>query len=435
MSFPNFKPTKIEYIELSDFGSIITEDQEGIEHRTNAFTQGKSAKVSAKFVGLNSTQVLEFIDFYKDLNVTGRGFGIPESFKTNQFIFYESVIKSFGQVILYFEKRPSIETEFSDIYSVTLYMIASIATISAPEKIYVTLQTEVIISASSSTSFVQWSQISGNPVTFSNPNDLVTNVISQGGVFNSTGGKIFFKVALLDNPDVFTTIEIVPAPSSFDVFKGFSVYSYFTEFSSLQKVLAPLIYDLPYSLTASYKKNLDINTVYFRWNPPSATFGLVSYKIETYNNGWINLGSTVLNKFNVPAKTPFRIISCYTLDNNNFEIPSDLFYIDPQFHLESYGYAPSEFENLRVSSALSETFLDLKNSTLLAFSTVQTNWSTASSVLVTDLPLLSSNLNAYQLIPNNFLNRELLSSLNAQLNVVGQLLSVTDLDLGGVIIG
>ncbi len=225
----------------------------------------------------------------------------------------------------------------------------------------------------------------------------------------------------------------MPAPSSFDVFKGLSAYSYFTEFSSLQKVLAPLIYDLPYSLTASYKKNLDINTVYFRWNLPSETFGLVNYKIETYNNGWINLGTTVLNKFNVPAKTPFRIISCYTLDNNNFEIPSDLFYIDPQFHLESYGYAPSEFENLRVSSALSETVLD--NSTLLSFSTVQTNWSTASSVLVTDLPLLSSNLNAYQLIPNNFLNRELLSSFNAQLNVVGQLLSVTDLELGGVVIG
>ena len=254
-------------------------------------------------------------------------------------------------------------------------------------------------------------------------------------MFNSTGGKIILKVALLDNPDVFATIEVVPAPSSFNVFKGFSAYSYFTEFSSLQKVLAPLIYDLPYSLTTSYKRNLDINTVYFRWNPPSDTFGLVYYKIETYNNGWINLGSTVLNKFNVPAKTPFRIISCYTLDNNNFEIPSDLFYIDPQFHLESYGYAPSEFKNLRVSSALSETFLDLNNTTLLAFSTVQTNWSAASSVLVTDIPLLSYNLNAYQLIPNNFLNRERLSSFNAQLNVVGQLLSVTDLELGGVIIG
>ena len=84
---------------------------------------------------------------------------------------------------------------------------------------------------------------------------------------------------------------------------------------------------------------------------------------------------------------------------------------------------------------MSETFLDLNNSTLLAFSTVQTNWSTASSVLVTDLPLLSSNFNAYQLILNNFLNRERLSSFNAQLNVVGQLLSVTDLELGGVIIG
>jgi hypothetical protein len=225
----------------------------------------------------------------------------------------------------------------------------------------------------------------------------------------------------------------VPAPSSFDVLKGISAYSYFTEFSSPQKVLAPLIYDLPYSLTASYKKNLDINTVYFRWNPPSETFGLVNYKIETYNNGWINLGSTVLNKFNVPAKTPFRIISCYTLDNNNFEIPSDLFYIDPQFHLESYGYAPSEFKNLRVSSTFSETFAD--NATQLPFSTVQTNWSTASSVLVTDLPFLSSNLNAYQLIPNNFLNRERLSSFDAQLNIVGQLLSVTDLDLGGVVIG
>ena len=105
MSFPNFKPTKIEYIELSDFGSIITEDQEGIEHRTNAFTQGRSAKVSAKFEGLNSTQVLEFIDFYKNLNVTGRGFGIPESFKTNQFIFYESVI--FPKVLCYFKNSIS----------------------------------------------------------------------------------------------------------------------------------------------------------------------------------------------------------------------------------------------------------------------------------------------------------------------------------------
>lgn len=435
MSFPDFKPTKIEYIELSDFGSLITEDQEGIEHRTTAFTQGRSAKVSATFEGLNEAQVLEFIEFYKEFNTAGRGFGIPESFKTNQFIFYESVIKSFGQVILYFEQRPNIVTVVSKVYSVTLYMVASIATISAPDKLFVTLQTQVTISATSSTPFVQWSQISGNPVTFSNPNSLVTNVISQGGVFNTTGGRILIKVALLDNPDVFVISEIVAAPSSFDVLKGLSAYSYFTEFASVQKVLPPLIYDFPYSLTASYKKNLDINTVYFRWTPPSATLGLVNYKIETYNNGWINLGSTVDNKFNISAKTPFRIISCYTIGNNNFEIPSDLFYIDPQFHLESYGYAPSQFENLRISSALSETFFDLENSNLLASSTAQTNWSTASSVVVTDLPLIASFINAYVLIPNNFLNRVLLSSFNAQLNVVGQLQSVTDLDLGGVVFG
>ena len=175
--------------------------------------------------------------------------------------------------------------------------------------------------------------------------------------------------------------------------------------------------------------------MYIRWTPPSATFGLVNYKIQTYNNGWINLGSTVNNKFNISAKTPFRIISCYTIDKNNFEIPSELFYIDPEFHMESYGYAPSQFENLSISSAWSETFLDLRNSNLLASSTVETNWSTASSFDVTDIPLIASNLNAYVLIPNNFLNRELFSSFNAQLNVVGLLQSVTDLDLGGVIIG
>jgi hypothetical protein len=425
MSFPNFHPTRIEGFTLPDFGLLTIEDQAGEERRAMQYTGGRDAKLDVFFEGLNESQILELLDFYKNIYSSGRGFGFPPNFFVGQEIYYEALKKSLGQFLLYFTSPPTVKTLYSGVYSIRTQLKASNAFISAPSKIYVTLQTQTSVSAIASTTFVVWSQVSGSPVTFSEPNSLNTVITSQGGVFNTVNGRIILKIALVDNLDVFSLVEIVPSPTSFDALGGLSAYTSFSENPAGLKVIPPLIFSPSDSNGAYFKRKIDIDSIGFRWTLPSQADFLTNFTIEVYNNpNWEPLATTEFNSFTLPAKTTFRITSNYDIGGYKFAVPSEIFYIDPLIHLDSFGFGSDTISDIKTAYSFRESqVLELLNRQLFPESV----WDTTISVVG------SNSYEDYLPLSSNFLSAE--SSWNAQVSVIGGITTVTDLNLGGVVIG
>lgn len=436
MSFPNFHPTRIEGFTLPDFGLLTIEDQAGEERRAMQYTGGRDAKLDVFFEGLNESQILELLDFYKNIYSSGRGFGFPSNFFVGQEIYYEALKKSLGKFLLYFTSPPTVKTLYSGIYSIRTQLKASNAFISAPSKIYVTLQTQTSVSAIASTTFVVWSQVSGSPVTFSEPNSLNTLVTSQGGVFNTVNGRIFLKIALVDNLDVFSLVEIVPSPTSFDVLGGLSLYPSVPEHPSSLKVIPPLIFSPADSEEAYFKRKINIDSVSFRWSLPAQPAFLTHFNIEVYNKpNWESVATTESNSYTLPPKTTFRIVSNYNIGGRIFSVPSDIFYVDPLIHLDSYGYGSDTVNEIKIiPSFLESRVLDLFNTQEFP----ESFWDTTIGFVGSNpnenpLPLSNSFISAYSLSSTD--DSPTQSSWHAQVSVIGGIKSVTDLNLGGVVIG
>ena len=323
MLFPEFPITKLDFFEPSDYDTQVITDQEDLEERTRLVDFGNRARLGFSYDGLSGDRVLELIRFYEYAHLQGEGFGIPRSLLMYEDRVFSSYLKVMGLYLYNFENKPQITTVYSNIYQVSITLVARKVELDAPSSFRVIHSNQLVLSASSSTTRVGWRKASGQEVTFSTLRGLSTTVRAKEGVFSSAIYPLIFQVYLLDAPEVYRDIYILTSPSSQaeQICNSRLTLSQDHLYTPL-----PLKFDFYPQTPTEIFPAVDNGLNWFSWDEPADSQSISHYEVQERDGyDWVTVKTINANgkrSHYVSGTKTFRIITYHLFGNNLKSYPT-----------------------------------------------------------------------------------------------------------------